>query len=77
MKKAKKKIKDLPEHTNLMGVKFHDPKTGTKGYWFSQWGYKDGKAGVWWKKDMRSGQVYPLFLDDLKESLEFYVLEGL
>lgn len=75
MKKQKKKIKDLPPNTSLGGIKFRDPKTKTTGYWFSQWGYEGGKAGVWWKKDMRSGQVYPLFLDDLKESLEFEVLE--
>jgi hypothetical protein len=70
-----KKIKDLPEKGSLLGVKFHDPKTGTKGYWFSQWGYEDGKAGVWWKKDMKSTQVFPLLLDNLKEALEFYVME--
>jgi hypothetical protein len=70
-----KKIKDLPEGISLGGVKFHDPKTGTKGYWFSQWGYEDGKAGVWWKKDMKSTQVFPIFLDNLKEALEFYVME--
>jgi hypothetical protein len=74
-KQAKSKIKDLPPNINLRGVKFHDPKTGTTGYWFSQWGYENGKAGIWWKKDMKSGQVFPLFLDDLKEALEFYVVE--
>jgi hypothetical protein len=76
MKKIKKKIKDLPKQMSLQGVKFYDPKTKTKGCWFSQWGYEDGKAGIWWKKDMKSGQVFPLFLDNLKESLEFEVLEG-
>jgi len=69
-----KKIKDLPSNKNLRGVKFNDPKTGTTGYWYSQWGYENGKAGVWWKKDMKSGMMFPLFLDDLKESLEFDVL---
>ncbi len=74
-KAAKMKLKDLPQDINLRGVKFHDPKTGTTGYWYSQWGYEGGKAGVWWKKDMESGSIFPLFLDDLKEALEFTVLE--
>lgn len=73
-KAAKRKIKDLPKDTNLWGVKFYDPKTGTKGFWYSQWGYENGKAGVWWKKDMKSGSIFPLFLDNLKESLEFEVM---
>ena len=75
MEIAKKKIRDLPENGSLRGVKFHDPKTGTTGVWYSQWGYPDGKAGVWWKKDMKSGSIFPLFLDNLKEALEFEVIE--
>ena len=69
------KIKDLPNETNLDGVKFFDPKTKTTGYWCSQWGYADGKAGIFYKKDMQSTQVFPLFLDNLKDALEFTVLE--
>jgi hypothetical protein len=75
MKKAKMKIKDLPPNISLQGVKFHDPKTKTTGYWFSQWGYMDGKAGIWWKKDIKSTQTFPLFLDNLKEALEFEVVK--
>jgi hypothetical protein len=60
MMKKKLKIKDLPPELNLQGVKFYDPKTKTKGFWFSQWGYKDGEAGVWWKKDMKDSQFFPL-----------------
>lgn len=75
VKKEKKKIKDLPPNISLGGVKFHDPKTGTTGYWSSQWGYEDGKAGIWWKKDMKATQVFPLFLDNLREALEFEVVE--
>jgi hypothetical protein len=71
----KMKIKDLPQDTNLRGVKFRDPKTKTTGYWYSQWGYDDGKAGVWWKRDMASGQIFPLFLDNLREALEFEVIQ--
>jgi hypothetical protein len=74
-KTKKRKICDLPPGANLCGVKFHDPKTGTTGYWFSQWGYENGKAGVWWKEDMRSSSVFPLFLDNLKQALEFYVMD--
>jgi len=70
-----KKIKDLPESTDLGGIKFHDPKTGTMGYWNSQWGYEDGKAGVWYNKDKKSTRVFPLFLDRLQEALEFEVIE--
>jgi len=69
------KIKDLPENASLGGVKFHDPTTGTTGYWFSQWGYPNGKAGVWWKPDMNSGAIFPLFLDNLEQTLEWDVLE--
>lgn len=74
-KAARIKIKDLPKDGNLRGIKFHDPKTGTTGYWYSQWGYPDGKAGVWYKTDMKSTQIFPLFLDDLKEALEFEFME--
>lgn len=68
------KIKDLPEHKSLEGIKFHDPKTNTTGYWVSQWGYEDGKAGIWYKKDMEETRTYPLFLDKLTEALEFEVI---
>lgn len=74
MKKVKR-IKDLPPNISLRGVKFCDPKTGTTGFWYSQWGYPDGKAGIWWKKDMKSTEIFPLFLDDLKEALNFKVME--
>jgi len=74
-KKVIKKIKDLPPNTDLGGIRFRDPKTGTVGYWYSQWGYEDGKAGIWFKRDWKSGAVFPLFLDNIKEALEFEVLE--
>jgi len=74
-KEVKKKIKDLPPNASLGGIRFRDPKTGTVGYWSSQWGYPDGKAGIWYRTDPKSTQVFPLFLDDLKEALEFEVIE--
>ena len=70
---AKKKIKDLPPGISLGGVHFRAPD-GTEGYWESQWGYPGGEAGIWYRKDRKSTQVYPLFLDDLKEALEFEVI---
>lgn len=73
-KSVKVRIKDLPKNINLGGVKFHDLKTGIMGYWYSQWGYEGGKVGIWWKKDMKSTEIFPLFLDDLKEALEFEVV---
>lgn len=74
MKKIKR-IKDLPKTITLRGVHFRDPRTGITGYWYSQWGYENGKAGVWFKKDMKETRTYPLFLDKLQEALEFEVLE--
>ena len=67
---AKKKIKDLPGNINLEGVRFIYPRTGEKYYWFSQW-----EKGVWGKKSMDSGQIFPLFVDDLKETLQWEVVE--
>jgi len=73
--KPAKKIKDLPPSTDLGGLKFRDPQTGTVGYWVSQWGYPEGKAGVFYKTDPKSTKIFPLFLDKLEEALEFEVLE--
>jgi len=69
------RIKDLPPNASLGGVKFRAPD-GTVGYWSSQWGYPDGKAGIWYRTDLKSTQVFPLFLDNLREALEFEVVEG-
>ena len=72
---AIKYIKDLPENESLTGVRFYDPKSGTVGYWYSQWCYDPpGKAGIWWKEKMGDSRTYPLFLDQLKEALEFQVV---
>jgi hypothetical protein len=38
--------------------------------------YKDGKAGVWYRTDDKSSQVYPLFLDKLEEALDFEVVQA-
>lgn len=67
------KIKDLPPETNLGGqkVKTHD---GTVGYWKSQWGYPEGKSGVWLgKHPTHGGPIIPVFLNNLKDALEWEV----
>ena len=73
--KIMKKIKDLDPKKSLGGVKFKHPETGKTCIWSSQWGDPDEKAGVWYKKDDKSNQVFPLLLDKLEESLEFEVVE--
>lgn len=72
-KKPIKRIKDLNPNESLSGVRFKH--NGAKWYWYSQWGYPDGKAGIWCKKDMKDTQVFPIFLDKLEEALEFEVVE--
>jgi hypothetical protein len=69
------KIKDLPMGKSLEGVHFRIPGTKVSGYWRSQWGYPDGGAGVWYRKDPKSTQVFPVFLHDLKEALEWEVID--
>jgi hypothetical protein len=69
------RIKDLPPNQSLGGVRFRHPQTGAICIWLSQWGYKDGKAGVWYKTDDKSSQVYPLPLDKLEEALDFEVVQ--
>lgn len=67
--KAVTRIKDLPPTQGLGGVRFRYPGDGQAYYWSSQW-----QKGVWGKKDMNSGQIFPLFCDDLKDALEWEVL---
>ncbi len=73
------KIKDLPKDQSLEGVKFKVPKGHPEcplkvAYWRSQWGYENGKAGVWCCKKANDGRVYPIFLDKLIEVLEWEVI---
>lgn len=65
------KIKDLPPETNMGGVKVKLPN-GIVGYWKSQWGYPEGKAGVW-LTDGKTTRIYPQFLDSLEETLEWEI----
>ena len=70
MKKAKR-IKDIKGDISLGGLKFKHPKTKEICYWHSQWGYENGGAGVWYKKDPASSQVFTIQLKSLKEALNF------
>jgi len=72
--KKKKRIKDLPRKQSLGGVRFYHPETGEICIWFSQWGYPDGQAGVWYKTDPQSSRIFPLVLKNLKEALEFVLV---
>ena len=63
------KIKDLPDGQPLEGVRFIYPVDNQPYYWISQWG-----KGVWGKKNMDDTRVYPLFVDDIKDALEWEVL---
>ena len=65
------KLKDYKG--NLTGVKVKTPK-GVVGYWKSQWGSFEGKAGVW-LSDGSSDRVYPQFLDSLKDALEWEIVD--
>ena len=58
------KINDLPPDKSLLGVRFIYPRDNQPYYWSSQW-----EKGVWGKKDIGSGQIFPLFCEDLKEVL--------
>ena len=70
---AIKKIKEMDKKTSLGGVRFRHPETGEVCIWASQWGYLEGKAGVWFKKpyDDNPDQVYPICIDSLEEVLEW------
>ena len=79
------KIKDLDENYVLKGALICVPDetfkkqpnsnaTIQRGYWESQWGYREGKAGVWLKKSQNDKKVYPIFIDSLMEVLEWEVI---
>ena len=63
------KIKDLPLNTNLRDIKVKTPN-GVIGYFKSQW-----EKGVWLHVEgEREGKVTPIFVDNLKETLEWEVI---
>ena len=63
------KVKELSQHRSLSGIKVKTP-TGVVGYWKSQWGHTDGKAGVW-LSDGKSDRMYPQFINSLQDALEW------
>ena len=69
------KIRDLPEGSTLRGTKFKLP-TGEEVYWYSQWEYPNGGAGIWYKKDMKESQVHPFVFDKLIEASEYEVVDS-
>lgn len=73
------KIKDLPEDIDLYGIKVRVPSEIEceihEGYWKSQWGYSDGKAGVWLQKEIRDSRIYPVCIDNLLQCLEWEIID--
>ena len=67
------KLKNLDLKISLEGIKVKTP-TGIVGYWKSQWGYSEGKAGVW-LSDGKTTRVYPIFLNKLSEAMEWDIAE--
>lgn len=61
-------IGTLPSDQSLGGVRFRYPKDGQLYYWASQWG-----KGVWGKKDLGDSRLFPLFVEDLRECLNWEV----
>lgn len=70
MKKKIKFIKDLPPNQNLGGIKFKHPETGEICIWTSQW-----QRGIFYKKDIDDSQIFPLFVNDIKEALKFELVQ--
>ena len=67
-------MKYVKEHKgNLGGLRVKTSK-GVIGIWKSQWGYEDGKAGVW-LSDGKTSQIYPQFIDSLKDCLDWEITE--
>jgi hypothetical protein len=78
------KVKDLPPGTKMLNIKVKVPDNIKceihEGYWQSQWGHFESKAGVWLTKHIPQGmlddhRIYPVFLSDLKETLEWEVIQ--
>lgn len=61
------KIKDLSGNTNLRGIIVKSPD-GKIGKWISQW-----QKGVW--LGGHSTRIHPVFVEDLKECLEWEIIE--
>lgn len=64
------KIKDLPENSTLNNIRFIYPSDGQAYYWTSQW-----QKGIWGKKDLSSGQIFPLFVENIRDALEWEITD--
>lgn len=64
------KIKDFPPFTNLRGVKIKTPE-GDEMYWYSQW-----QKGVWLKKSMDDDKVIPYTMINVREALNWEVIDS-
>jgi hypothetical protein len=64
------KIKDLPKNISLEGIRFIYPLDGKPYYWTSQW-----NKGVWGKTSLSDNQIYPLFVNELEDVLEWEVVK--
>jgi len=71
MKRPKKKmtVNDLPKGTQMGDVRIKTPE-GIVGWWVSQW-----QKGVWIRKERSDTRVHPVFVDDLKECLNWEVVQ--
>ncbi len=65
-----KTIRDLPPTINLRNVRFRYPGDGQLYYWVSQWA-----RGVWGRKELTDGRIYPLGVESLEETLDWEVAE--
>lgn len=54
---------------NLNGIKIKTPK-GVIGFWKSHW-----NAGVWLTETETSTRIYPQFINDLQDVLEWEITE--
>jgi len=72
-----KKIKDLPNDISLDRVIFIHPNTKQYCRWISQWTYKDGGSGIWYKLyvegEEESTKLYPLLVNNLQEALNYKI----
>lgn len=62
------KIKDLKDNTNLLNIKVKTSK-GKVGYYKSQW------YGGIWLSDGKTNRIYPQFVQNLSEVLEWDIID--
>jgi len=77
-------IAELPKNTNLGNLHVKIPEShqnlklnpyGLKeGFWKSQWGYDNGRAGIWFNKYPGETKIYPVFLNKLSDCLNWEII---